>query len=350
MRRTPRPGRCTYRTHRVGVWSERRAGTERDAGAAPRSPRWSEAGSVGRTEAPRASQLQQPHRPRPLTCERLEQLQHPCVVATRFARQRPAHEVRKMEVTDAHGIGIAECRAGGLGGRPWTDARDGHEARERADGRQAPRVLEPCRRAPTAPDDVGSPLLEADRMELVVGDPRQRRRLRREPQRRPGRRGRRVLPWPRRRHAETQDDAPPCPMCLGARSPSARTRPARATPAPGPSPRTARPGSGWPAAAGGDAGVRTHPDGRPSPGVGEGSRSRAPHRDPRRVPRSCRRAARSRASSGRAVSGCAPHTAIHEPDGGVARAMPQRGERAPHIEREARAPGGLDGHPGESAT
>src|SRR5262245_57793533 len=76
-------------------------------------------------------ELEQADRPRPLASIRLQQLQHPRVIAAGLARQRPADHVRQVEVADAHRVGVPERGAGRLRGGPRTDALDGHEPSER---------------------------------------------------------------------------------------------------------------------------------------------------------------------------------------------------------------------------
>ena len=86
--------------------------------------------------------------------ERGEQLEHPGVVASRLARQRPRHGVREVEVADAHRIGVAEGDDGDLCRCPDADARDGLEpASELA---RVGRLLEPVGHRRGSADGLGS--------------------------------------------------------------------------------------------------------------------------------------------------------------------------------------------------
>ena len=98
----------------------------------------------------RSAELQGPDDERPPTSVRLEELEHPGVVAARLAGQRPGHDVRQVEVADADGIRIAERPDGDLGGRPRPDPGHGPEPRVRGLERQVDDRLEPvgARRRP----------------------------------------------------------------------------------------------------------------------------------------------------------------------------------------------------------
>src|SRR5262245_32914012 len=67
--------------------------------------------------------------------ERLEELEHPAVVARFFACERQAHEAREMEVARGDCVGVAERPAEHGERRPGADARNRHEALRRGDER-----------------------------------------------------------------------------------------------------------------------------------------------------------------------------------------------------------------------
>ena len=69
------------------------------------------------------AELEEADDPRALAAERLEELQHPRVVAARLARQREGDQARQVEVTDADGVRVAERPDADLGRRPRPDAR-----------------------------------------------------------------------------------------------------------------------------------------------------------------------------------------------------------------------------------
>ena len=69
---------------------------------------------------------------------RLEQLEHPRVVAARLAGQRPGDEVGQVEVADADRIRVAERPDRDLGRRPRPDAGHGGQPRVGVLDRQRP--------------------------------------------------------------------------------------------------------------------------------------------------------------------------------------------------------------------
>ena len=111
---------CTPET----VAAVRRGGRAASARAEPLAvldPLDGEARPVARCAKP--AQLEQPDDPRPHAAVRLEQLEHPVVRAARLAGQRVRHEVRQVEVADAHRVLVAQRPDADLGRRPRPDSR-----------------------------------------------------------------------------------------------------------------------------------------------------------------------------------------------------------------------------------
>src|SRR5690348_15898729 len=73
---------------------------------------------------PDPPELEQPNDPRAMAAPRLEQLQHPAVIAADLTGQAERDDVRQVEVADADGIGVDACPEHHLGRGPRPDPGD----------------------------------------------------------------------------------------------------------------------------------------------------------------------------------------------------------------------------------
>src|SRR4029079_4918035 len=131
---------------------------------------------------PQSAELQQPDAPGPLPAPRLEQLEHPRVIAADLAGQAVGDEVRQVEVADADRIRVAERADGDLGRGPRPDPGHRPETAIGILARHRHDLLEPVRPGGDAAEEIGPAALDADRVELVIRDPRDDRGRGREAQ------------------------------------------------------------------------------------------------------------------------------------------------------------------------
>ena len=137
---------------------------------------------------------------------RLEQLEHPGVIAAAFPREHRADQVRQVVVADAHGVGVAQRTDRDLGRGPRSEAGQRRQpgvclVEGQVDGR-----LEPGGPGRDPSDDLGPPAFDAERVVPVVGERGQPFGRRRQPQ------VERVRA--RRRFAEGPDQATEGSPCL----------------------------------------------------------------------------------------------------------------------------------------
>ena len=177
-RHTRRPSGPTTRSSRSSRACRRRSrgSPRRSRGSARADALRSSIRAIGQARAvarrPQAAELEQADDAGPLPGVRLEQLEHPVVGAARLAGQRPRHEVRQVEVADAHGV--RGRPAPGRRPRPRSTARararpSAARGPRRVAGRRSPRTTPPARHAP---DEVGPPPLDAERVIGVIGEAR----------------------------------------------------------------------------------------------------------------------------------------------------------------------------------
>ena len=151
------------------------------AGGEARSGRRSGWGGGGRSGGRRPARVQQSADPAPVAAERLQQLQHPGVVAAGLAGQRPGDLVRDVVVADADRVRVAVDDPHHLGRGPGADAGD----RGQPPGRlgRVGAALQPVRGDRGRPaQGVGPALLDAERVEHPVRRGGDRRRVGRQQQ------------------------------------------------------------------------------------------------------------------------------------------------------------------------
>ena len=123
-----------------------------------------------------------------MAAPRFQELEHALVGAARLAGEGERHEVLQVEIVDADRVGIAQRPKGHLCRGPDADSRDRLEdgGRGRANLEPIPREIceafEPGRLPGRPSDDVGPALLNAERVECVVGECSQRLGWRLEPE------------------------------------------------------------------------------------------------------------------------------------------------------------------------
>ncbi len=121
---------------------------------------------------PDPAELEEPDDPGPLSAVRLEQLEHPGIVAARLAGQRERDEVRQVEVADADRVVVAERPDADLGRGPRADPGNGRQPGVRLGQRQVDDRLEPGGPGGDPADEVGAPAFDAERVIRVVGQAR----------------------------------------------------------------------------------------------------------------------------------------------------------------------------------
>ena len=153
---------------------------------------------------PDPGRLQQADHAGPLASVWLQQLQHSRVVGSRLSRKRPGHQIGDMSIAETDGVGVAEGNPRRLGRCPRSDAPYLLQAGIRIGRRQRHQGLD----LGSAPADqrqkLGPATLQAQGMELEVGDFRKAGSRRRQEQARGS----------RCRLPETADDGGICGECF----------------------------------------------------------------------------------------------------------------------------------------
>lgn len=118
-------------------------------------------------------EAEQMYDPSPVPCVWRQQLQHPGVIASRLACQRPRDGVGKVIVTNGHGICVTSGGSESQRGRPWSDTGKRCQPAKRVGWSHFCGFLHARGSARSPNDRLGPFPFNAKRMEILVTHARQ---------------------------------------------------------------------------------------------------------------------------------------------------------------------------------